>query len=364
MLPNCLQDVSTPSSPSSPGPLWFSICVSSSLFPLALMGRVSEWAGGDMRSVRNCPRMPSRRHRMAPIRASIASNAHGLGSAGTEPFMCREAGCLDAVGMNLAPLGRNPPGDSAKRTHRSLRLDSLSHKGNERAPAGRCVRRGGQRPRPSVGAPKSGALEAPLFPQVLRLTPMSPPGDPHVPRCSPMFPHVPHHVPRCSPMFPIILPKPMLFQHFCPPMFPDVPRCSPMFPTMFPDVPHNPTKTNVFSTFLPPHVPRCSPMFPHVPHHVPRCSPMFPIILPKPMLFQHFWPPMFPDVPRCSPMSPRGRVVRGTPPVDQRPHLGGSGHPPPRASAPEGGFPRGGVALKPTLGASGEPSTQLPPGTL
>ena len=236
MLPNCLQDVSTPSSPSSPGPLWFSICVSSSLFPLALMGRVSEWAGGDMRSVRNCPRMPSRRHRMAPIRASIASNAHGLGSAGTEPFMCREAGCLDAVGMNLAPLGRNPPGDSAKRTHRSLRLDSLSHKGNERAPAGRCVRRGGQRPRPSVGAPKSGALEAPLFPQVLRLTPMSPPGDPHVPRCSPMF------------------------------------------PTMFPDVPHNPTKTNAFSTFLAPHVPRCSPMFPDVPPrqggsgHPPRRS--------------------------------------------------------------------------------------------
>ena len=191
-----------------------------------------------MRSVRNCPRMPSRRHRMAPIRASIASNAHGLGSAGTEPFMCREAGCLDAVGMNLAPLGRNPPGDSAKRTHRSLRLDSLSHKGNERAPAGRCVRRGGNDRDRQWGRRNPGPSRPHCSPRCSgspRCPPPVTPMFPDVPRCSPPC------SPPCSPMFPIILPKPMLFQHFCPPMFPDVPRCSPMFP----DVPH--------------HVPRCSP---------------------------------------------------------------------------------------------------------
>ena len=53
VLQDSLQDSSTPSSPSSPCPLCFTICVSSFHFPSALMGRASEWAGGDSRSVNN-----------------------------------------------------------------------------------------------------------------------------------------------------------------------------------------------------------------------------------------------------------------------------------------------------------------------
>ena len=53
MLRDSLQDASTHSSPSSPCPLCFSICASSFHFPSTLMGRASEWAGGDSRSVNN-----------------------------------------------------------------------------------------------------------------------------------------------------------------------------------------------------------------------------------------------------------------------------------------------------------------------
>ena len=53
MLQDSLQDGSTPSSPSSPCPLCFTICASSFHVPSALMGRASEWAGGYSRSVNN-----------------------------------------------------------------------------------------------------------------------------------------------------------------------------------------------------------------------------------------------------------------------------------------------------------------------